>query len=274
MATPEPEDVEHQEERPVKRARVLVVDDSALMRRLLSDLLRSASEIEVVGTARDGRDAVVQAAQLRPDVVTLDVEMPEASGIDALPLLLAIGGVAVVMVSALTQEGADVTLQALELGAFDFLPKPEKNQVAELRQPRPPGRQGARRRLERPSPEPEATLDGDEGNGSRAPDRRCFHAETEACSGGAGTWPDPKTVKSTWRAVHRDRNLDGRAAGAFADLSGAAQPVPANHRRSAHAGPIHGRVCPAAQSVYHTHGERGRGRRCRAAGPGSGRARR
>jgi two-component system chemotaxis response regulator CheB len=133
VATPEPEDVEHREERPVKRARVLVVDDSALMRRLLSDLLRSAPEIEVVGTARDGRDAVVQAAQLRPDVVTLDVEMPEASGIDALPLLLAIGGVEVVMVSALTQEGADVTLQALELGAFDFLPKPEKNQLAELR---------------------------------------------------------------------------------------------------------------------------------------------
>jgi two-component system, chemotaxis family, protein-glutamate methylesterase/glutaminase len=133
VATPEPEDVEHREERPLKRARVLVVDDSALMRRLLTDLLRSAPEIEVVGTAHDGRDAVVQAARLRPDVVTLDVEMPEASGIDALPLLLAIGGLEVVMVSALTQHGADVTLQALELGAFDFLPKPEKNQFAELR---------------------------------------------------------------------------------------------------------------------------------------------
>jgi two-component system, chemotaxis family, protein-glutamate methylesterase/glutaminase len=133
VATPEQQDVEHPQKPPVERARVLVVDDSALMRRLLTDLLRAAPEIEVVGTARDGRDAVLQATRLRPDVVTLDVEMPEASGIDALPLLLGIGGLEVVMVSALTQEGADVTLHALELGAFDFLPKPEKNQLSEIR---------------------------------------------------------------------------------------------------------------------------------------------
>jgi two-component system chemotaxis response regulator CheB len=133
VATPEREDVEHRQKSPVERARVLVVDDSALMRRLLTDLLRTAPEIEVVGTACDGRDAVLQATRLRPDVITLDVEMPEASGIDALPLLLGLGGLEVVMVSALTQAGADVTLHALELGAFDFLPKPEKNQLAELR---------------------------------------------------------------------------------------------------------------------------------------------
>jgi two-component system chemotaxis response regulator CheB len=112
---------------------VLVVDDSALIRRLLTDLLNSAPEIEVVGTARDGREAVVAAQKLRPDVITLDVEMPEVSGLEALPLLLALGGIEVVMVSALTQEGADVTLQALELGAFDCMGKPEKNQLAELR---------------------------------------------------------------------------------------------------------------------------------------------
>ena len=133
MATPEQDDLKHQAERERKVVRVLVVDDSALMRRLLTDLLSSAPEIEVVGTARDGRDAVLQATRLRPDVITLDVEMPDVSGLDALPLLLAIGGLAVVMVSSLTQEGAEVTLQALELGAFDFLPKPERNQLAELR---------------------------------------------------------------------------------------------------------------------------------------------
>jgi two-component system, chemotaxis family, protein-glutamate methylesterase/glutaminase len=133
VATPEGDDLKHEAERERKVVRVLVVDDSALMRRLLTDLLSSAPELEVVGTARDGRDAVLQATRLRPDVITLDVEMPEVSGIDALPLLLAIGGVAVVMVSSLTQEGADVTLQALEAGAFDFLPKPEKNRLAELR---------------------------------------------------------------------------------------------------------------------------------------------
>ena len=115
------------------RVRVLIVDDSALMRRLLTDLLGSAPEIEVVGLARDGREAVAQAARLKPDVITLDVEMPEVSGLDALPALLAVHEVPVVMVSALTQEGAEVTLQALELGAVDFLPKPQKNQLAEMR---------------------------------------------------------------------------------------------------------------------------------------------
>ncbi|MGC1723380.1 MAG: chemotaxis response regulator protein-glutamate methylesterase [Isosphaeraceae bacterium] len=115
------------------RVRVLVVDDSALMRRLLCDLLRSSPEIEIAGTARDGREAVLQAVRLKPDVITLDVEMPEVSGLEALPLLLAAHEAPVIMVSALTQEGADVTLQALELGAVDFMPKPERNQLAEMR---------------------------------------------------------------------------------------------------------------------------------------------
>jgi two-component system chemotaxis response regulator CheB len=115
------------------RVRVLVVDDSALMRRLLSDLLGASPEIEVVGTARDGREAVIQATRLKPDVITLDVEMPEVSGLEALPILLAAHEAPVIMVSAWTQEGADVTLQALELGAVDFVPKPERNQLAEMR---------------------------------------------------------------------------------------------------------------------------------------------
>jgi two-component system chemotaxis response regulator CheB len=115
------------------RVRVLVVDDSALMRRLLCDLLAASPEIEVLGTARNGREAVLQATRLKPDVITLDVEMPEVSGLEALPLLLAAHEAPVVMVSALTQAGADVTLQALELGAVDFMPKPERNQLAEMR---------------------------------------------------------------------------------------------------------------------------------------------
>ena len=115
------------------RVRILIVDDSALMRRLLTDLLSSSPEIEVVGVARDGREAVAQAVKLKPDVITLDVEMPEVSGLEALPALLAVHEAPVVMVSALTQEGAEVTLQALELGAVDFLPKPQKNQLSEMR---------------------------------------------------------------------------------------------------------------------------------------------
>src|ERR1700733_5360352 len=103
------------------------------MRRLLSDMLGSSPEIEVAGVARDGREAVAQAMRLRPDVITLDVEMPEVSGLEALPALLAVHEAPVVMVSALTQEGAEVTLQALELGAVDFMPKPQRNQLSEMR---------------------------------------------------------------------------------------------------------------------------------------------
>lgn len=116
-----------------RRVRVLVVDDSALMRRLLSDLLGASPEIEIVGTARDGREAVLQTARLKPDVITLDVAMPEVSGLDALPAILAVHEVPVVMVSALTREGADVTLKALEFGAVDFFPKPTRNQLTEMR---------------------------------------------------------------------------------------------------------------------------------------------
>lgn len=113
--------------------RVLVVDDSALIRKLLADMLRASPAIEVAGAARDGAEALELAASLRPDVVTLDVEMPGMSGLDVLPLLISRHNLPVVMVSALTQVGADVTLAALELGAVDVLPKPDRTRVAELK---------------------------------------------------------------------------------------------------------------------------------------------
>ena len=113
--------------------RVLVVDDSAFMRKLLTDILLTSAAIEVVGSAKDGFEAVELASKLKPDVITLDVEMPGRSGLETLPALFAVREVPVVMVSALTQEGAAVTLEALELGAFDFLPKPAHHQVAELK---------------------------------------------------------------------------------------------------------------------------------------------
>ncbi len=118
---------------PPPRVRVLVVDDSALTRKILTDMLKSAPEIEVVGTARDGAEAFEMAAKLKPDVITLDVEMPGMSGLEVLPTLLEQNPTPVIMVSALTQEGADVTLAALELGAVDFLPKPSRNQFAGLK---------------------------------------------------------------------------------------------------------------------------------------------
>jgi two-component system chemotaxis response regulator CheB len=121
---------------PTDRVRVLIVDDSALMRKLLADLLRSAPEIEVVGAARDGEEAVRLTASLRPDVVTLDVEMPGRSGLDVLPDLLAAHETSVLMVSTFTKEGAAVTLAALERGATDFFPKPDRHQLTQLRESR------------------------------------------------------------------------------------------------------------------------------------------
>src|SRR5262245_41436297 len=106
------------------------------MRKLLADVLRTAPEIEVVGTARDGATALALAEQLRPDVVTLDVEMPGLSGLEVLPLILEVHAAAVIMISSFTHEGAAVTLAALELGAIDFFPKPDRHTFAQLRESR------------------------------------------------------------------------------------------------------------------------------------------
>ncbi len=113
--------------------RVLIVDDSALIRRVLSDLIGSSPDLEVTGTARDGMEAIQQVGRLKPDLVTLDVDMPGLSGLDTIPALLAVHPVPIVMVSALTQDGAETTLTALERGAVDFIPKPDRNQIGQIR---------------------------------------------------------------------------------------------------------------------------------------------
>jgi two-component system chemotaxis response regulator CheB len=103
---------------------VLVADDSAFMRKVISDLIASDPGITVTGTARDGSDCIQKARSIRPDVITLDVEMPVMDGLTALPVLTSELGIPVVMLSSLTQAGAEVTLRALSLGAVDFIPKP------------------------------------------------------------------------------------------------------------------------------------------------------
>lgn len=108
----------------MSRIRVLVVDDSAFMRKVVSDLLSAEPDIEVVGTARDGTEGLQKAVSLAPDVVTLDVEMPGMNGLEMLERLMADRPLPVVMVSSLTQPNADITVRALELGAVDFVSKP------------------------------------------------------------------------------------------------------------------------------------------------------
>ncbi len=106
-----------------RRIRVLIVDDSALMRRILQNILEQDPEVEVVGIAKDGIDALKRAQELNPDVITLDVEMPLMNGIDCLENLLKQGSYGIIMVSSITKEKASETIRALELGAFDFITK-------------------------------------------------------------------------------------------------------------------------------------------------------
>jgi len=102
----------------------LVVDDSAFMRKLISDFFVGNSKVEVVGTARNGKDAIKKIQTLRPTVVTMDIEMPEMNGLDALKEIMTICPVPVVMLSSTTQRGAENALSAIEFGAVDFVAKP------------------------------------------------------------------------------------------------------------------------------------------------------
>ena len=108
-----------------RRIKVLIVDDSALVRSLLTDILRADPGIEVVGVASDAHIAREKIKALNPDVLTLDVEMPKMDGITFLKNLMRLRPMPVVMVSSLTERGADVTLDALALGAVDYLSKPK-----------------------------------------------------------------------------------------------------------------------------------------------------
>ncbi|MCL5958635.1 MAG: chemotaxis response regulator protein-glutamate methylesterase [Chloroflexi bacterium] len=104
--------------------KVLVVDDSAYMRYVLRTNLDADPDITVVDTARDGLDALAKIAALKPEVITLDLEMPRMDGFAALKRIMAEFGLPVIILSSLSQEGADATIKALRLGAADFVPKP------------------------------------------------------------------------------------------------------------------------------------------------------
>src|SRR5215467_11907858 len=106
--------------------RVLVVDDTVVFRRAVSDALAGQAGIEVVGTASNGKLALARMAELQPDLVTLDIEMPEMNGLDVLRAMRSAGmNAAAIVLSSLTTRGGEMTMRALELGAFDFLTKPE-----------------------------------------------------------------------------------------------------------------------------------------------------
>lgn len=108
----------------MEKVKVLVVDDSAFMRKMITDMLASDPQIEVLGTARNGVDAWEKIKQLKPDIITLDVEMPQMDGLQLLERLMSENPLPVIMLSSLTQHGAEATIRALSLGAVDFISKP------------------------------------------------------------------------------------------------------------------------------------------------------
>jgi len=108
---------------------VLVVDDSALVREIICDAVREQSGMHIVGAAADGREAVAMASRLHPDVITLDVRMPNMDGLATLDELLKIRPIPVIMVSSLTRAGAEAALQALDRGAMDYVSKPDAGSV-------------------------------------------------------------------------------------------------------------------------------------------------
>ncbi len=108
----------------MNKIRVLIIDDSLLIRKVLTEILSSSPDIEVVGTAEDPLIAREMIKELNPDVLTLDIEMPRMDGITFLRNLMRLRPMPVVMISVLTESNAEVTLTALELGAVDFIAKP------------------------------------------------------------------------------------------------------------------------------------------------------
>src|ERR1700738_4356041 len=107
-----------------KKFRVLIVDDSAFMRKVLEGIFNADPQLQVVGHAKDGREAVALAESLKPDVITMDLNMPHMDGLQATAQIMTSNPRPVVIVSSESKEGADSTLKALELGAIEFVNKP------------------------------------------------------------------------------------------------------------------------------------------------------
>lgn len=119
-----------------KGIRVLIVDDSALVRRILTDIISQEEGLEIAGTANNGVEAIKAIGDLKPDIVTMDINMPEMDGLAALEYIMKKDPLPVLMISAIAQKGAVPTLKALELGAVDYIAKPSRvsSSVKEIRE--------------------------------------------------------------------------------------------------------------------------------------------
>ncbi len=118
----------------MRKISVLICDDSALMRKVLRKAIESDFGLTVAGVARDGEDAVIKARELKPDVITMDINMPKMDGVTALQIIVDEKIAPVIMVSSLSKEGAVITFEAMALGAFDFIAKPHGTISREIKE--------------------------------------------------------------------------------------------------------------------------------------------
>ncbi|MGM0653040.1 MAG: protein-glutamate methylesterase/protein-glutamine glutaminase [Bacillota bacterium] len=116
----------------MKKVKVLVVEDSALMRRIIGDIIRDHHQLELLATARDGLDALDKIKSQKPDVITMDLEMPRMGGLEALKKIMSEVSLPVIMISSHTSAGSDSTLKALDAGAVDFIAKPDASSEESL----------------------------------------------------------------------------------------------------------------------------------------------
>ncbi len=111
----------------MEKIKVLIVDDSSFLRKIMKKIMEESGKIEVIGEAANGKEAIEKSAELKPDIITLDINMPIMSGLEALEIIMKENPTPIIMVSSLTTEDAEVTFEALEKGAVEFFPKQTKN---------------------------------------------------------------------------------------------------------------------------------------------------
>ncbi|RRJ65375.1 chemotaxis response regulator protein-glutamate methylesterase [Paenibacillus oralis] len=206
--------------------RVLVVDDSAFMRKIVSDLIEQDPDFKVEATAKNGREAIEQIAGLKPDLVTMDVEMPEMNGLDALKVIMKEHPLPVIMLSGINEQGMRETIMALELGAFDFIRKPSastsSHDIAQVGRELREQIRGAMLAAERKAAR-EAALrsamappaDGSAGAGGKAaaPSRKKLaRPAAPPSASGAASPPAPGAVGSGGEDARLPRQQPGQAA--------------------------------------------------------------